>query len=68
MPQPIIVLLQVLLEKDPKWRFQNPTELVDALPKVNDAIKAKRSITDQNLRTITDKQLGTRSKATTALS
>ncbi len=45
VPQPIVVLLQVLLEKDPKWRFQNPTELVNALPKVNDAIKARRSIT-----------------------
>src|ERR1700693_1367234 len=67
MPQPIVVLLQMLLEKDPKWRFQNPTELVDALPKVNDAIKARRSITDQNLRTITDEQLGTRSRVTSVL-
>ena len=67
MPQPIVVLLQTLLEKDPKWRFQNPTELVNALPKVNDAIKAKRSITDQNLRTITDEQLGTRSRVTSVL-
>jgi TolB-like protein/Flp pilus assembly protein TadD len=58
----------VFLEKDPKWRFQNPTELVDALPKVNDAIKARRAITDQDLRTSTDKQLSTRSKATSALS
>ena len=32
--QPVVVLLEVLLEKDPKWRFQNPTELVNALPKV----------------------------------
>jgi serine/threonine protein kinase len=67
VPQPIVVLLQVLLEKDPKWRFQNPTELVNALPKVNDAIKARRSVTDQNLRTITDERLGTRSKATSVL-
>src|ERR1700719_3877827 len=58
VPQPIVVLLQVLLEKDPKWRFQNPTEFLNALPKVNDAIKAKRSISHQNLRTITDEQLG----------
>ena len=67
VPQPIVVLLQVLLEKDPKWRFQNPTELVNALPKVNDAIKARRSITDQNLRAITTEQLGTRSKAASIL-
>src|SRR6202049_256112 len=62
VPQPIVVLLQVLLEKDPKWRFQNPTELVHALTKVNDAIKARRSVTHQHLRTITDEQLSTRSK------
>jgi TolB-like protein len=68
VPQPIVILLQMFLEKDPKWRFQNPTELVDALPKVNDAIKARRAITDQDLRTSTDKQLSTRSKATSALS
>src|SRR3984893_9763703 len=56
LPQPIVVLLQLLLEKDPQWRVQNPTELVDALPKVNDAIKARCAITDQDLRTSTDKQ------------
>ena len=67
VPQPIVVLLQMLLEKDPKWRFQNPTELLDTLPKVNDAIKARRSITDQNLRAITAEQLGTRSKAARVL-
>jgi TolB-like protein len=63
VPQPIVVLLQVLLEKDPKWRFQNPTELVNALPKVNDAIKARRTITHQSLREITDQQLGASGKA-----
>jgi serine/threonine protein kinase len=57
VPQPIVVLLQVLLEKDPKWRFQNPTELVQALPRVNEAIKARRSITHQSLREIPDQQL-----------
>src|ERR1700674_466824 len=68
VPQPIVILLQVLLEKDPKWRFQNPTELVHALTKVNDAIKARRSVTHQHLRTITDEQLSTRSKPTSFLS
>src|ERR1700675_1173286 len=29
VPQPIVVLLQVLLEKDPKWRFQSPTEFLN---------------------------------------
>ena len=63
VPQPIVVLLQVLLEKDPKWRFQDPAELVNALPKVTDAIKARRSVTHQNLRTISDEQLGAFGKA-----
>ncbi len=62
-PQPIVALLEVLLEKDPKWRFQNPTELVNALPKVNDAIKARRTIRHQSLREIPDQQLGASGKA-----
>src|ERR1700722_3579082 len=34
VPQPIVVLLQMLLEKDPKRRFQNPTELMKAIPTI----------------------------------
>ena len=68
VPQPIVVLLQVLLEKDPKWRFQNPTALLNALPKVDDAIKARRSIVDQNLRGMADENLAPRFKVGSALS
>ena len=32
VPQPVVVLLEVLLEKDPGRRFQNPAELLNALP------------------------------------
>jgi serine/threonine protein kinase/Flp pilus assembly protein TadD len=64
VPQPIVVLLQVLLEKDPKWRFQNPTEFLNALPKVTNAIKARRSITLQSLRAVGDERLGTPRTAT----
>ena len=28
VPQPVVVLLEVLLEKDPGRRFQNPAELL----------------------------------------
>jgi serine/threonine protein kinase len=28
VPQPIVALLEVLLEKDPTWRFQSPNELL----------------------------------------
>jgi hypothetical protein len=34
-PQPVVVLLEVLLEKDPGRRFENPTELLQAMPTGN---------------------------------
>jgi tetratricopeptide (TPR) repeat protein len=50
VPQPVIVLLEVLLEKDPARRFQNPTELLKAMPAITDAVVARRRITRQSLR------------------
>jgi serine/threonine protein kinase len=32
IPQPVAVLLEALLEKNPGRRFQNPTELLKAIP------------------------------------
>src|SRR6478672_9636624 len=32
VPQPLVVLLEVLLQKDPARRFQRPTELLKAMP------------------------------------
>jgi serine/threonine protein kinase len=43
-PQPVIVLLEVLLQKDPARRFQNPTELLAVIPLVKDAIKSGRRL------------------------
>ena len=40
VPQPLIVLLEVLLEKDPARRFQSPAELLKVMPMVRDAIEA----------------------------
>src|SRR5277367_5366982 len=34
VPQPVVVLLDVPLEKDPGLRFQNPAELLKAIPAV----------------------------------
>jgi serine/threonine-protein kinase len=48
-PQPVAVLLEVLLEKDPAQRFQNPTELLKAIPTVTDAIDRCRRITRESL-------------------
>jgi hypothetical protein len=48
-PQRVAVLLEVLLEKDPVQRFQNPTELLKAIPTVTDAIDRGRRITRESL-------------------
>jgi eukaryotic-like serine/threonine-protein kinase len=63
VPQPVIVLLKVLLEKDPARRLQSPAQLLNALPKVTDALKARRTITDQSLREIADQPIGASGKA-----
>ena len=49
VPQPIVTLLDVLLEKDPARRFQNPAELLKALSAITEAITARRRITRQSL-------------------
>jgi len=50
VPQPFVALLEVLLEKNPAMRFQNPNELLKAIPTVKDAINRRRKITRQSLR------------------
>ena len=45
LPQPLILFLQVLLEKDPTRRFQNPSELLNAIATVIGAIAARRPVT-----------------------
>jgi serine/threonine protein kinase/tetratricopeptide (TPR) repeat protein len=52
VPQPVVVLLDVLLEKDPGRRFRNPAELLKAIPPVVDAIGAGRKITRHRLQQI----------------
>src|SRR5246127_457954 len=47
--QPVGVLLEALLEKDPGRRFQNPAELLKALPTITGAIDAGHRITRQSL-------------------
>jgi serine/threonine protein kinase len=50
VPQPVVVLLEVLLEKDPGRRFQTPAELLNAIPMITGAIDTRRRITRQNLQ------------------
>src|SRR5580704_13450907 len=62
VPQPLLVLLEVLLEKDPGRRFQNPGELLKAIPTITGRIDAGRRITRQSLEKMpsTDSRVGTR--------
>jgi serine/threonine protein kinase len=50
VPQPVVVLLDVLLEKDPGRRFQNPAELLKAIATITGAIDSRRRITRQRLQ------------------
>ncbi len=62
LPQPVVVLLDLLLEKDPARRFQSPAELLKAMPMIIGAIDARRRITHQSLQKTppTDSGVGTR--------
>jgi tetratricopeptide (TPR) repeat protein len=62
VPQPVVVLLEVLLQKDPARRFQTPAELLKAIPTIADAIDAGRRITRQSLQKTppTASRVGTR--------
>jgi WD40 repeat protein/serine/threonine protein kinase len=44
VPQPVVALLDILLEKDPARRFQTPGELSTLMPMVRDAIDAGRPL------------------------
>jgi predicted ATPase len=50
VPQPVVVLLEKLLEKDPAQRFQTPNKLLKAIPTVTDAIDHGRRITRHSLQ------------------
>ena len=51
-PQPVVVLIEKLLEKDPAQRFQTPDELLKAMPTITGAIEARRGTTRRNLQQI----------------
>jgi serine/threonine protein kinase/Tfp pilus assembly protein PilF len=50
VPQPVIALLEVLLEKDPADRLQTPTELLQAIAQVTEALDSGRRPTVDELR------------------
>ena len=49
VPQPVVSLIEVLLDKDPVRRFQTPAELLKALPTITDAIEGGRTIAYESL-------------------
>ena len=51
-PQPISVLLEALLDKDPTKRFKCPTELLNVMPTIIGAIAAQRTIVRQSFQKI----------------
>jgi hypothetical protein len=62
VPQPVVVLLEKLLQKDPAQRFQTPNELLKAMPTITGAIDGGRRIPRQSLLKTpsTDSRVGTR--------
>jgi tRNA A-37 threonylcarbamoyl transferase component Bud32 len=62
VPQPLVVLLETLLEKDPGRRFQTPAELLKVMPTITGAVESRRRVTRQSLRktTAANLRLGTR--------
>ena len=66
VPQPVVTLIMMLLEKDPLRRFQTPAELLRVIPTITDAIKRPQTIIYQHLGgmpagdsyTVPHKQLG----------
>ena len=49
VPQPVVSLIEVLLDKDPERRFQTPAELLKALPTISGAIEEGSTITYQSM-------------------
>jgi serine/threonine protein kinase/predicted ATPase len=52
VPQPVVVLFGLLLEKDPGRRFQDPDGLLKAIPMIKGAIDARRRISRQSFHKI----------------
>jgi serine/threonine protein kinase/tetratricopeptide (TPR) repeat protein len=50
LPQPVVALLEALLAKDPVERFQNPSQLLRAIPNVIEAIGSGKRLTAHRLR------------------
>ena len=52
VPQPVVVLLEALLQKDPARRIRDPAEVLKAMSAVRSAIELGRAITKESLQAI----------------
>jgi hypothetical protein len=52
IPQPVVLLLETLFEKDPARRVQGPAELLKAISAIAGAIDGGRTMTNESLRKI----------------
>jgi predicted ATPase/uncharacterized Zn finger protein (UPF0148 family) len=50
VPQPVVVLIELLLEKDPGRRFQNPAELLKVMPTISGAIDSRGRLSRQSFQ------------------
>jgi Protein kinase domain len=62
LQQPLVALLEVLLDKDPARRFQNPAELLKTIPTIKSAIETRHRISRRSLHKAlsTGSRVGTR--------
>jgi len=68
VPQPIIVLLEALLEKDPRRRLQSPSRILEVMPVITGAISAGLPINPRSLRELPDEQVTAYTNAAERLS
>jgi serine/threonine protein kinase len=50
VPESVVAILEILLNKDPARRFQTPNELLNAIQAFTRSLEAKRKIKDQELQ------------------
>jgi serine/threonine protein kinase len=62
VPQPIVVLLETLLEKDPRRRLQSPSKFLEVMPIIIGAIDAGLPINSQSLRKQPEEQVKAQEK------
>ena len=65
LPRSVVVLLDVLLQKDPAERIQSPAELLKSIQLVTAAVEAGRSVSPQELKSTSREQLAGLQKAGT---